>query len=134
MESTARRPPPPGYYWQNIEVVVACLIKFNLVPLGNVVTSSGNCRILVDFGYNARKVMVMGPSQSLPAPGPNTGLVTVTCNSASNGQWNWTITPNMTATAATPDGRQFVPFQGITERRSCWSGSTTTFRTGLTNP
>jgi hypothetical protein len=95
--------PPPGYYWQNLEVAVACYDQnLNLVPFGNIVTSSGNCTMIVDFGYQGTEYKVaMGPK--LPAPGPNTGLVTVTCNSVSTGQCvNWTITPNMTASSSNP--------------------------------
>jgi hypothetical protein len=129
--------PPPGYYWQNLEVAVACYDQnLNLVPFGNIVTSSGNCTMIVDFGYNGAEYKIaMGPK--LPAPGPNTGLVTVTCNSASNGQCvNWTITPNMKASSSNPPTVANL-------YRYTTSGKTTlvlvgqyyhTFRIDLTNP
>jgi hypothetical protein len=55
----------------------------------------------VDF-YSAgiKYKLVMSPA--LPAPGPVTGLATVTCNALSSGECvNWTIVPNMTAAKAT---------------------------------
>jgi len=87
--------PPPGYYAQYVELIVHCYdSNLNVVPLQNVTTSSGNCQLGVDFGYGGVKYkFVMGPS--LPAPGPTTGLVTVTCNATSGGLCdNWSITPN----------------------------------------
>jgi len=79
--------PPPGYYWQNVELAVGCFDQsFNLVPFANVVTSSGNCEMILDFGYNGTEYKIaMGPTGHLPAPGPATGLVTVTCNSVVSG-------------------------------------------------
>jgi hypothetical protein len=97
--------PPPGYYWQQVELAVACYDQnLNLVPFENIVTSSGNCEMIIDFGYNGTEYkLALGPNGSLPAPGPNTGLVTVTCNSAVSGKCvNWTITPNTTASATNP--------------------------------
>jgi hypothetical protein len=97
--------PPPGYYWQNVELAVACRDQnLNLVPFANIVTSSGNCEMILDFGYNGTEYKLgLGPNGSLPAPGPNTGLVTVTCNSVVSGTCvNWTITPNMTASSTNP--------------------------------
>lgn len=87
--------PPPGYYSQYVQLVVHCYDQnLNVVPLQNVVTSSGNCRLGVDFGYSGVKYKLeMGPV--LAAPGPATGWVNVNCNSTSGGQCvNWTITPN----------------------------------------
>jgi hypothetical protein len=97
--------PPPGYYWQQVEFAVACYDQnFNLVPFANVVTTSGNCEMILDFGYNGMEYKVaMGPTGHLPAPGPATGLVTVTCNSVVSGKCgNWTITPNTTAIGNNP--------------------------------
>ena len=97
--------PPPGYYWQNVEVAVGCYDQnLNLVPFQNILTLSANCKMIVDFGYNGVEYkIVMGPSGNLPAPGPVTGLVNVTCNSVGNGQCvNWTITPNTTASGSNP--------------------------------
>lgn len=93
--------PPPGYYSQYVEMVVHCYDQNgNIVPLQNVVTSSGNCRLGVDFGYAGVKYKLdMGPVH--PAPGPITGFVNVACNAVSNGQCvNWTITPNPNSSPA----------------------------------
>ena len=93
--------PPPGYYSQYVEMPVHCYdASNNLVPLQNIVTSSGNCRLGVDFGYQGVKYKLdMGPV--LAAPGPATGLVNVACNASSGGQCvNWTITPNPNGTLA----------------------------------
>jgi hypothetical protein len=97
--------PPPGYYWQNVELVFGCYDQnLNLVAFQNILTSSGNCKMILDFGDNDTEyALVMGPTASLPAPGPATGLVTVTCNSLSGGHCvNWTITPNSTASSGNP--------------------------------
>src|SRR5262252_4350246 len=97
--------PPPGYYWQNVELAVACWDQnLNLVPFGNILTFSGNCEMIVDFGYNGTEYKIaMGPSGRLPAAGPATGLVTVTCNAVSGGQCSrWTITPNTTTGSTNP--------------------------------
>jgi hypothetical protein len=97
--------PPPGYYWQNVEFAVACHDQSgNIVPLPNIVNTTGNCIMILDFGYNGTEYkLAMGPNPNLPSPAPPTGLVTVTCNSVNNGECvNWTITPNMTASSSTP--------------------------------
>src|SRR6202035_2856063 len=84
----------------------------NAVPLGNVVTSSGNCKLGIDFNYGGTVYkLLMSPfpfSESgagtpiCPPTGcPPSGLVTVNCNSVSNGQCvSWTITPNTSAANA----------------------------------
>ena len=87
--------PPAEYYAQYGEMYVSCYDQNNnLVPLQNITSSSGTCRLGVDFGYNGVKYKLdMGPVQ--PAPGPSTSDVLVTCNTASGGVCgNWTITPN----------------------------------------
>ena len=97
--------PPPGQYWQYVELVFGCYDQnLNIVPFQNILTSSGNCKMILDFGDNDTEyALVMGPTASLPAPGPATGLVTVTCNSLSGGHCvNWTITPNSTASSGNP--------------------------------
>ncbi len=129
--------PPPGYYWQYGEVASGCFDQnLNTVPFGNVVTSSGNCKITVDFGYNGIEYkMVMGPS--LPAPGPATGLVTVTCNSVSSGQCvNWTITPNTTASSSNPPTvANLYVYTGNHRTPLAFVGQYyQTFRIDLTNP
>jgi len=88
--------PAPGKYWQNVEFYTACYdANKNLIPLQNVTTSSGNCRVGVDFTSNGVKYKFdMGPVQA--APGPPTGFAYVQCNSVSAGNCvNWTVTPNL---------------------------------------
>lgn len=66
--------PPPGYYWQYVELVFGCYDQnLNIVPFQNILTSSRNCKMILDFGYNGTEyALVMGPTASLPAPGPAT--------------------------------------------------------------
>jgi hypothetical protein len=95
--------PPASYYWQNVEGVSKCYDRnLNLVYYQNILTSSTNCSLNFDFGYNGVKYK-LSMSPSLPTPGPATGVVTVTCNNVSAGQCvNWTLTPNLTASADNP--------------------------------
>jgi hypothetical protein len=101
---------PPAAYYPGADVRSHCFDQNgNLVPLANVVTSSGNCHLGVNFnsGGTLYKLLIspfpftVGNSAppSCPSTGcPPTGVVTVTCNAVSNGQCvNWTITPNTTA-------------------------------------
>ena len=94
--------PPANYYWQYVEGVSRCYDQnLNAVYYQNVLTSSNNCSLNFDFGYNGVKYKI-SMSPSLPAPGPATGAVTVTCNMVSGGVCtNWTITPNTNAANAT---------------------------------
>ena len=96
--STATSAPTAAYYWKSVETYSACRDQNgNIVPFQNVVTSSDNCSMGVDFNFNGGVYkLFMGPS--LPGPGPATGVVTVTCNSTSGGQCvNWTIVPDTNA-------------------------------------
>jgi hypothetical protein len=131
--------PPPGYYWQNVELAVACYDQnLNLVPFGNIVTSSGNCEMILDFGYNGTEYkLALGPNGSLPAPGPNTGLVTVTCNSVASGTCvNWTITPNKTASSTNPPtvANLFVYTNNHKNPLALVGQYYETFRIDVTNP
>ncbi len=76
--------------------------NLNVVPFQNIPTSSNNCYLMVDFGSGGTKYkLAMGPQ--LLAPGPATGLATVTCNAVSNGQCvDWTITPYLNSGGASP--------------------------------
>jgi hypothetical protein len=102
--------PPAGLYWQDVEASARCYDQnLNQVPFENILTSSGNCLMIVDFYSGGIKYkLAMGPSlsqtlQQTPSAAPATGLVTVTCNSISNGQCiNWTMTPNMTTGSDDP--------------------------------
>lgn len=86
--------PPPGYYWQYVELATSCYDSFgNTVPLNNVITFSNNCRQSLDFGYGGTKYkMALGPTSTGVTVA--TGLVTVTCNAVTSGSCvNWTVTP-----------------------------------------
>jgi hypothetical protein len=88
--------PAPGQYWQNVEFYAGCYdANLNLVPLQNLTTSSGNCRVGIDFNSAGMKYKLdMGPV--LPANGPATGWAYIQCNSVAGGQCvSWTVTPNM---------------------------------------
>ena len=102
--------PPAGYYWDGVTIRSGCFDQNgNIVPLANVVSASGYCKLGVNFnsgGTNYKLLMspfpLSGsgdPPPTCPATGcPATGVVTVTCNSISNGQCvNWSIEPNVTA-------------------------------------
>ncbi len=124
--------PPPGYYSQYVELPVHCYdASNNLVPLQNIVTSSGNCRLGVDFGYGGVKYKLdMGPL--LAAPGPATGLVNVTCNGTSSGQCvNWTITPNPNGSLANVANLYYYARGG---KLTFLGQYYNTFRIDVTNP
>lgn len=105
--------PPPGYYSEGLQTSSRCFDQNgNTVPLANILTSSGNCKLGVNFDYDGTLYkLLMSPfpfsasgdgTPECPTSGcPATGSVMVTCNSASNGQCvGWTITPNAGATNA----------------------------------
>jgi hypothetical protein len=90
--------PPAGLYWKDVEVYTQCYDQYlNLVPMQNVVNTSGTCSFGVDFyAVGTKYKLVMTPH--LPAKGPATGLATVACNVVSNNACvNWTIPPNTAA-------------------------------------
>ncbi|HEX3085702.1 MAG TPA: hypothetical protein VHP99_14315 [Pyrinomonadaceae bacterium] len=102
--------PPAGYYSQGVTTRTGCFDQSgNTVPLANVATTSGNCKLGVNFtsGGTDYKLLMSpfplsgagDPPPTCPAGGcPPTGVVQVTCNATSNGQCvNWTIEPNVTA-------------------------------------
>lgn len=95
--------PPAGYYSTYVEGAGKCYDpNLNVVNYQNILTSSSNCGLNLDFGYNGVKYKI-SMSPSLPAPGPSTGLVSVTCNVVSGGQCvNWTLTPNLAASTTHP--------------------------------
>lgn len=102
--------PPAGYYWDGVQSISHCFDqKGNIVPLPNILTSSGNCTLEVNFisGSFLYKLL-MSPfpfsgagdiQPTCPSTGcPPTGVVTVTCNEVSNGECiSWTIVPNTSA-------------------------------------
>jgi hypothetical protein len=102
--------PPAGYYSYDTSVRCDCFDQSgNIVPLANVITSSGNCKLGLTF-YSGGTVykLLMSPfpfsgtgdgTPICPPTGcPATGLATVTCNKVSNSQCvSWTIVPNTSA-------------------------------------
>jgi hypothetical protein len=97
--------PPPGYYWQNVELAVGCHDQNgNGVAFPNIVNFTGNCSMILDFNYNGTKYkLAMGPNGNLPSSDSGSGLVNVACNSVSDGMCvSWTITPNMTPSSINP--------------------------------
>lgn len=102
--------PPAGYYWSNTTLRTHCFDQNgNIVPLPNIVTSSGNCTLGINFnagGTTYKLLMSAFPFSGsgdgkpiCPSGGcPPTGVVTVTCNNVSNGVCvSWTFTPNASA-------------------------------------
>jgi len=131
--------PPPGYYWQNVEFVVGCHDQNgNGVAFPNIVNSTGNCAMILDFGYNGTKYkLAMGPNVNLPSSDAGSGLVNVACNSVSNGICvNWTITPNMTASSKNPPTvANLYRFTNINKTPLVLVGQYyQTFRIDVTNP
>lgn len=105
--------PPAGYYSNDTSVRSDCFDQNgNIVPLANVLTSSGNCKLGVTFqsGTTVYKLLMSPFPFSQPGDGtptcpskgcPPTGLATVTCSGVSNGQCvSWTIVPNSSAASA----------------------------------
>jgi hypothetical protein len=131
--------PPPGYYWQNVELAVACHDQNNnTVPFSNILTSTGNCLLILDFGYNGTEYkLVMGPNPSVPSPEPLSGLANVACNSVVSGACvNWTITPNTTASSSNlPTVANLYRYTGSNRNPIVIVGQYyMTYRIGVTNP
>ena len=102
--------PPAGYYSSNTTIRSDCFDQNgNIVPLANIITSSGNCKLGITFfpGGNSYKLLMSpfpfsgsgdGTPKCPPAGCPATGLATVTCNKVSNAHCvSWTIVPNTSA-------------------------------------
>ena len=138
--------PPAGYYPASVRS--DCFDQNgNIVPLANVVTSSGNCKLGVTFdsGGTAYKLL-MSPfpfsgsgdgTAVCPSTGcPPTGLATVTCNHVSNSQCvSWTIVPN--TSAANADVANLYIGGGSKQTGPTWTfigQYYNTFRIGITNP
>jgi hypothetical protein len=127
--------PPAGYYWQNVEVYSKCFDQnLNLVSFLNILTSSNNCSLGLDFYTGGVKYkLVMSPS--LPAPGPATGLATVTCNAVSNNECvNWTITPNLNSGGANPPTVANLYSYGKRNMLTFVGQYYNTYRIDVTNP
>ena len=125
--------PAPGKYWQNVEFYAGCYdANLNLIQLANLTTSSGNCRVGVDFTSGGVKYKLdMGPVQ--PAAGPATGWAYIQCNSVSAGECvNWTITPNLNG----PNPKVANLYYSATKPRSLnfLHQYYDTYRIGVANP
>jgi hypothetical protein len=135
--SAASSVPPAGLYWQSIEVSSVCRDQnLNRVPFENVVTSSGNCSLDLDFGYQGTVYKLL-LSPVLRNPGdPATGLVTVTCNNISSNQCvSWTLTPNTSAGAPSPTVANLYSYTGTRTNPWVFIGQYyDTFRIDVTNP
>lgn len=124
--------PQPGYYSVYVEAASKCYDQnLNLVYYQNILTSSTNCGLNFDFGYNGVKYK-LSMTPSLPAPGPATGVATVTCNLVNSGQCtNWTLTPNLNAANATVANLYYYAKGG---KLTFIGQYYNTFRIDLTNP
>jgi hypothetical protein len=138
--------PPAGYH---SEAVVRCGCfdqNTNIVPLANVVTSSGNCTLGLNFNSGGTSYkLLMSPfplsgngtfPPTCPSTGcPATGLVTVTCNAVSNGQCvDWTVEPNVTAPNANVANLYRLSSTGPRSTTWVFLGQYyNSFRIGLTN-
>lgn len=135
--SSATSVPPAGLYWQSVEASSVCRDQnLNRVPFENVVTSSGNCSLDLDFGYQGIVYKLL-LSPVLRNPGdPATGLVTVTCNQVNNNQCvSWTLTPNTNAGAPSPTVANLYSYTGTHSNPWVFIGQYyDTFRIDVTNP
>jgi hypothetical protein len=139
--------PPAGYYSQGVQTSSRCFDQNgNTVPLANVVTSSGNCKLGVNFNSGGTLYkLLMSPfpfsgagdgTPTCPPTGcPPTGVVTVTCNQVSNSQCvSWTIVPNTSAANANVANLYWYSSKG---KNSSWvflGQYYNTFRIDVTNP
>jgi hypothetical protein len=139
--------PPAGYYWEGVQSSSRCFDQNgNTVPLESIVTSSGNCKLGVNFNSGGTLYkLLMSPfpfsgagdgTPTCPSTGcPATGVVMVTCGKVSNGQCvSWTIVPNTNAPNANVANLYRYESQG---RNSTWlfiGQYYNTFRIDVTNP
>jgi hypothetical protein len=139
--------PLPGYFSEGVQTSSRCFDQNgNTVPLANVVTSSGNCKLGVNFDSGGTLYkLLMSPfpfsasgdgTATCPSTGcPATGSVTVTCNKVSNTECvSWTIAPNTTA----PNASVANLYRYESSKRSAtWlflGQYYNTFRIDVTNP
>lgn len=139
--------PPAGYYFQGVQSLSRCFDQNgNTVPLENVLTSSGNCKLGVNFESDGTLYkLLMSPfpfsasgdgTPTCPSAGcPATGAVTVICNKVSNGQCvSWTISPNENSPNPNVANFYWYHSQG---RNATWvfiGQYYNTFRIDVTNP
>lgn len=86
--------PPPGEYWQNVEITSKCMDSSgNTVPFANLKNGSSNCTFGIDFNYNGIVYkLLVGRKMNSADPAP--GTASVACNgiNSSNQCVAWTIT------------------------------------------
>jgi hypothetical protein len=139
--------PPAGYYSQGVQSLSRCFDQTgNTVPLQNVVTSSGNCKLGINFNSGSTLYkLLMSPfpfsgagdgTPICPSTGcPKTGVVTVTCHNVSNSQCvSWTIVPNATAANANVANLYYYSPKGRTATWVFIGQYYNTFRIDVTNP
>jgi hypothetical protein len=139
--------PPAGYYSQGVRSLSRCFDQNgNTVPLQNVLTSSGNCKLGVNFNSGGTLYkLLMSPfpfsgagdgTPTCPSTGcPATGVVTVTCNNVSNSQCvSWTIMPNASAPNPNVANLYWYHSQGRTATWVFIGQYYNTFRINVTNP
>ncbi|HSB08983.1 MAG TPA: hypothetical protein VLM38_05690 [Blastocatellia bacterium] len=140
--------PPAGYYWDGVTSRCGCFDQNgNIVPMANVVTSSGNCKLGVNFTYGGASYKLLmspfplsgagDPPPTCPSGGcPPTGFVTVTCNAVNNGQCvDWTIEPNASAPNANVANLYRLSSTSPTSTTWVFIGQYyNSFRIGLTKP
>lgn len=139
--------PPAGYYSSDTSVRSDCFDQNgNIVPLANVLTSSGNCKLGLTFlsGSTVYKLLMSpfpfsGAGDGVPicpsAGCPATGLATVTCNKVSNSKCvSWTIVPNTSSGNASMAN---LYTEGSSRKETTWTfvgQYYNTFRIDVTNP
>ena len=139
--------PPASYYWQGTHSGSRCFDQNgNTVPLENILTSSGNCKLGVNFNSAGTLYKLLmspfpfnGPGDGTPVcPSigcPATGLATVTCNKVNNGTCvSWTILPNTSAPNANVANLYRYAPQGRTITWVYIGQYYQSFRIDLTNP
>lgn len=103
--------PPTGFYSQYVELANKCSDSSgNTVYLENITGSSNQCHLSLDFGYGGTKYKItMGQS--------GTGLLSVSCDTVSNGQCTaWTFTNSSSGTSSNPAGVAQLSYYGKSGR------------------
>lgn len=140
IDSSQPAGPPPGYYWQNVELASGCYDQNgNQVYLENVLTSADNCGMILDFNANGTKYKLrMGPGCSgcVGVAAPTTyGLLTVTCNSVSSNQCvSWTFVPNPTPSSTNPPSVANLYYYAKGGKLTFFGQYHMTFRIDVTTP
>lgn len=137
---------PAGYYSQGVDLLSGCFdASGNTVPLENVLISSGNCKLMVNFDSEGNLYkLLMSPfpfragegTPICPLTGcPSTGFVTIMCNKVSSNECvSWTIVPNATAPNANVANLYRYQPQGRTQTWVFIGQYYNTFRIDVTNP